>query len=324
MRAAPSPRPNTPLVRQLAGPLIPTIDPDHPGVTSAKTLIELSASTVVCGVKLHCSAAPFDTPNDERRVDGDTPWERRMARSGRGQIPRQFTRLGDRDRLPGPAGGDGGGRRLRHRGGRRAATQRDVRYRPATLDPVGVLDQPGARGRGPGSAGPVGAGSVGRRPGSAGSGRPRRCGGRRRCWRTFRVWWTGWRWWRGWPAGVAARRDTALLPMGFAGAFRRPELTGLTVADVTLHRTDELHVRLRTSKTDQESTTAGSDRYWNTTSPPACIAGSGPPQQFRQTTRPARRGSGSGDRPRASIVGGTSMWVAKAAATLAAAADPMT
>jgi hypothetical protein len=76
---------------------------------------------------------------------------------------------------------------------------------------------------------------------------------------------------------VAARRDTALLPMGFAGAFRRPELTGLTVADVTLHRTDELHVRLRTSKTDQESTTAGSDRYWNTTSPPACIAGSGPP-----------------------------------------------
>jgi integrase len=57
----------------------------------------------------------------------------------------------------------------------------------------------------------------------------------------------------GWPAGVAARRDTALLLMGFAGAFRRSELVGLTVADVTLHRADGLHVRLRSSKTDQEA-----------------------------------------------------------------------
>ena len=58
----------------------------------------------------------------------------------------------------------------------------------------------------------------------------------------------------GWPAGVAARRDTALLLMGFAGAFRRSELTGLTVGDVTRHRADGLHVRLRSSKTDQEGT----------------------------------------------------------------------
>jgi integrase len=58
----------------------------------------------------------------------------------------------------------------------------------------------------------------------------------------------------GWPAGVAARRDTALLLMGFAGAFRRSELAGLTVADVSLHRADGLHVRLRTSNTDQEAT----------------------------------------------------------------------
>ncbi len=57
----------------------------------------------------------------------------------------------------------------------------------------------------------------------------------------------------GWPAGVAARRDTALLLMGFAGAFRRSELVGLTVGDVTAHRTDGLHVRLRSSKTDQEA-----------------------------------------------------------------------
>ncbi len=57
----------------------------------------------------------------------------------------------------------------------------------------------------------------------------------------------------GWPAGVAARRDTALLLMGFAGAFRRSELVGLTVGDVTLHRADGLHVRLRSSKTDQEA-----------------------------------------------------------------------
>ena len=39
----------------------------------------------------------------------------------------------------------------------------------------------------------------------------------------------------GWPAGVAARRDTALLLMGFAGAHRRSELVALTLADVTLH-----------------------------------------------------------------------------------------
>lgn len=57
----------------------------------------------------------------------------------------------------------------------------------------------------------------------------------------------------GWPAGVAARRDTCVLLMGFAGAFRRSELVALTIADVTLHRTDGLHVRLRTSKTDQEA-----------------------------------------------------------------------
>jgi len=57
----------------------------------------------------------------------------------------------------------------------------------------------------------------------------------------------------GWPAGVAARRDACVLLLGLAGAFRRSELAALTLADVTLHRTDGLHIRLRSSKTDQEA-----------------------------------------------------------------------
>jgi hypothetical protein len=45
----------------------------------------------------------------------------------------------------------------------------------------------------------------------------------------------------------------AILLMGFAGAHRRGELVALTLADVTLHKSDGLHVRLRSSKTDQEA-----------------------------------------------------------------------
>jgi len=56
-----------------------------------------------------------------------------------------------------------------------------------------------------------------------------------------------------WPAGVAARRDMAILLLGFAGAHRRGELVALTLADVTLHKTDGVHVRIRSSKTDQEA-----------------------------------------------------------------------
>ncbi len=55
-----------------------------------------------------------------------------------------------------------------------------------------------------------------------------------------------------WPAAMAAHRDAALLLMGFTGAHRRSELVGLRVEDVTVHRADGLHVRLRSSKTDQE------------------------------------------------------------------------
>ncbi|WP_420855140.1 tyrosine-type recombinase/integrase [Rhodococcus koreensis] len=58
----------------------------------------------------------------------------------------------------------------------------------------------------------------------------------------------------GWAAEVHERRDTALLLMGFAGAFRRSELVALTCGDVTVHRLDGVHVRLRRSKTDQDGT----------------------------------------------------------------------
>ncbi len=55
-----------------------------------------------------------------------------------------------------------------------------------------------------------------------------------------------------WPVGMAAHRDAALLLMGFAGAHRRSELVGLHLSDVTVHPVDGLHVRVRSSKTDQE------------------------------------------------------------------------
>src|SRR5699024_6887738 len=52
----------------------------------------------------------------------------------------------------------------------------------------------------------------------------------------------------GWASQVCERRDSALLLMGFAGAFRRSELSGLTGADVELHAADGVHVHLRKSK----------------------------------------------------------------------------
>ncbi len=55
-----------------------------------------------------------------------------------------------------------------------------------------------------------------------------------------------------WPAAMAAHRDAALLLMGFAGAHRRSELVGLRLSDVRVHPADGLHVRVRSSKTDQE------------------------------------------------------------------------
>ncbi|OZC42697.1 integrase [Rhodococcus sp. RS1C4] len=57
---------------------------------------------------------------------------------------------------------------------------------------------------------------------------------------------------RGWADEVLERRDSAILLLGFAGAFRRSELSELACGDVTVNRHDGLHVRLRKSKTDQE------------------------------------------------------------------------
>jgi hypothetical protein len=56
----------------------------------------------------------------------------------------------------------------------------------------------------------------------------------------------------GWATEVHERRDSALLLLGFAGAFRRSELVELVCGDVAVHRLDGIHVRLRRSKTDQE------------------------------------------------------------------------
>ncbi|MGV9947031.1 site-specific integrase [Rhodococcus aetherivorans] len=55
-----------------------------------------------------------------------------------------------------------------------------------------------------------------------------------------------------WADGVLERRDAAILLLGFAGAFRRSELVALTYGDISLHRLDGVHIRLRRSKTDQE------------------------------------------------------------------------
>lgn len=55
------------------------------------------------------------------------------------------------------------------------------------------------------------------------------------------------------PRGVHGVRDTALIVMGFAGAFRRSELAALTIGDVTLHPDDGLRLRIRRSKTDQHA-----------------------------------------------------------------------
>lgn len=57
---------------------------------------------------------------------------------------------------------------------------------------------------------------------------------------------------RTWPDGVGAVRDAALLLTGFAGAFRRSEVSSLNVSDVVPDRDDGIYLHLRRSKTDQE------------------------------------------------------------------------
>ena len=53
------------------------------------------------------------------------------------------------------------------------------------------------------------------------------------------------------PATLRGKRDRALLLLGFAGGFRRSELAGLAVEDISV-TADGLVVTLRRSKTDQE------------------------------------------------------------------------
>ena len=56
----------------------------------------------------------------------------------------------------------------------------------------------------------------------------------------------------GWASEVLERRDSALLLMGYTGAFRRGELVTLECRDVRRDRLDGAHVRIRKSKTDQD------------------------------------------------------------------------
>ena len=56
-----------------------------------------------------------------------------------------------------------------------------------------------------------------------------------------------------WPAGLTAARDGLALLAGFAGALRRSELAALTIGDLTWHPADGIHVRIRSSKTDQDA-----------------------------------------------------------------------
>ena len=54
-----------------------------------------------------------------------------------------------------------------------------------------------------------------------------------------------------WTKQLVERRDSAILTMGFFGAFRRSEIAALHTNDVVRHTLDGLHVRLPRSKTDQ-------------------------------------------------------------------------
>jgi len=54
------------------------------------------------------------------------------------------------------------------------------------------------------------------------------------------------------PAGVIGCRDTLILLLGFAGAFRREELAALTLGDIEFN-SQGVHVRVTRSKTDQEA-----------------------------------------------------------------------
>ena len=100
------------------------------------------------------------------------------------------------------------------------------------------------------------------------------------------------------PAGLAGKRDRALLGLGFAGAFRRSELAALLVSDLTDHA-DGMRVLIRRSKTDQEgrgprrqSRTVGMFGRWR-----CCRAGSWlPASRMGRYSGRSRGRAGSGPR----------------------------
>ena len=55
-----------------------------------------------------------------------------------------------------------------------------------------------------------------------------------------------------WTTRLRERRDTALLLLGFAGAFRRTELAALRIGDIAHKPGVGLHIRVASSKTDQD------------------------------------------------------------------------
>jgi integrase len=75
-----------------------------------------------------------------------------------------------------------------------------------------------------------------------------------------------------WPHGIISQRDASMIVFGFAGAFRRSEIAELDIRDVAAHEEDGLHVRVRRSKTDQESlgSTKGLPFGANTLTCPPC------------------------------------------------------
>src|SRR6478672_11680600 len=125
-------------------------------------------------------------------------------------------------RVPLPAGTGAGGRALPDASGRRNDRGEEVAVHPVHDDPVGVLDQPVPHRRRTGRP----------RPWRGGSPSPVRRAPPRLD--DIRILLAPLELVSGsWPAGAAARRDMAILLMGFAGAHRRGELVALTLADVT-------------------------------------------------------------------------------------------
>lgn len=111
--------------------------------------------------------------------------------------------------------------------------------------------------------------------------------------------------------GMCDIRDRALILVGLAGGFRRSELVGLDVADLTLSE-DGVRVRIARSKTDQdgEGQAIGIGRTGTPTCPVAALeawlaaAKIGAGRVFRSINRHGRLGASLSDRAVALILKG--------------------